>query len=306
MRRLLCLLLICAVTVAVFPACKQETPTPQDHTHEGPWVVDISSGAPVMGEWIDPWSSSLQLSEDDVSPHRIAALFGSADAAKCTLRTVRSHTSYVIDYFDAADGKRYGYRNVDDTLVYLSEGQDLTADGDWLLPEPDAPLEAAVARARELAAQFIRVEDYQMTVSQAQKSRDIGGVTYTATQYTVRFDRPLGDLPTMDRVCVRLNSKGSYYAVQAYELGAFSHLQTSGCSLQTLEAAVAFAASQHAEGRICLGFEPNSADSLGQALALTPNGDYVVHGTWRIHWQDTESNHVYDGLTEITVLFARR
>ena len=307
LRRLLCVLLLCAITVPFFSSCKETEQTHHfDHTHEAPVSVNLSTNPPKISTWQDPWYPETELPVRGISKERIATLFGAPDAAECTGRSIYGFTSYITNYFETIEGDRYGFRDDNNAPVYVYTRNGYSYDETWLLPELEHPRDSAIEAAKALAADLIDLSLYDMTVEESLSTHTIDGTTYSMTIYRVLFHRPLGDLPTTDRLSVSLNSKGAGYTLRAHELGAFEHLSPEQCTKEAVEKAVAFAAAQNSEGRLLLDFAPSYKNSSRYTLCLTPNGEYVLSDYWTIFWQDTETGHIYRGLTPIAVVFGKK
>ena len=304
-RRLLACVLLFALGGCLLCACKKEdTATHPDHTHEGPWLLDMTQPTPVLTDTANPFDTPDQrLPLSEIPETRSVTVFGSTYTGQRLERKITDGSSYVTDVYETEDmTATFGVRSDTGEVVSLTLSPDVRET--FLLPDlPDAE-GRAVSLAYTLALELIDPSAYQMDISSREDSCKLEGVTYTLRNYDIVFRKELGGLRTVERLHFTVNSKGMLCAFYAIERGSFDALSGELFSAAVSERAVQLMVAQlgSPKGRTYLSHEIKRP----AVLRLTTDGRYILSLFVSITWQDDQTNHKYDGVSEVYLLLGTK
>ena len=259
-----CLLFL---SMLVLAACNINTAGKVDFQGYETYVIDMTNDGLVEKIERD-WWSGISTTDETVEKNKTVTYDG---------------TEYIVEY-DRSQCRGFEhsstdvYRNRDVEFYFYSEDGafkgfhfGMFGNGDFLEPDIEESYKYAVAKAKEVATQYIDIEDYQIEEDISVHDDE----DYQVTLYTFRFIKYIGNYRTTDDLYIQITSKGDVRTFDLGEIGAFDELKDMEVDVEKLEASI--------ENKFNYIYNDapyniiyNKEDVVKQTMAYTPERQLVI------------------------------
>ena len=258
---------------------EQQTATPTERPKElrDCYVLDASNGAsgaanPYAKER-GTWGNVTFQAED--APEQMTVSFNGQSYVGTYDYSQYNYGSYLKHFYTTDEPVKFGINADNNELVYINLMTHAYFSEQGTLPDLDDPAAETAALAKEYAGQFIDITEYEMSLYSEKEFEyvDDGGGRYT--DYTYDFTRSVGGIATMDRVRVRINSKGTLEFILIGDKDSYTEAASRADDIARIN--VEGSIERALEGYAVSGGELTGDYGIEDMfLGLTPDGELVV------------------------------